>query len=118
MTDMKSATYRSPLRAAQSAGTTERILAAAATVMQARGHLAYAAVAAEAGVQERTVYRHFRTKQDLETGLWRWIVANLTGADFSATSEDELVNSMTSSFRGFDAGAPLIEAMLHSPQGR
>lgn len=79
--------------------------------------LTYAAVAAAAGVQERTVYRHFPTKEDLAAGLWDWIVAHLTHAYFTASNEEQLVAAMRRSFAGFDAEAPLIQAMLRSPQG-
>ncbi|HTQ87946.1 MAG TPA: TetR/AcrR family transcriptional regulator, partial [Streptosporangiaceae bacterium] len=79
--------------------------------------LTYASVAAEAGVQERTVYRYFPTKQDLEAALWDWIVQRLTHTDFAAQDEQQLVAAMRESFAGFDAGASLIHAMLHSPQG-
>jgi AcrR family transcriptional regulator len=74
-------------------------------------------VAEAAGVQERTVYRHFPTKADLEAGLWNWIIEHLTHADLAARNEDELVKAMRTSFVGFDMGAPLIQAMLHSREG-
>jgi AcrR family transcriptional regulator len=109
--------YHSPLRASQAAATRERIVEACVAVMQEGANLTYAAVAAAAEVQERTVYRHFPTKEDLEAALWDWIVAHLTHADFAASNEEQLVAAMRESFAGFDAGAPLIEAMLHSPQG-
>jgi AcrR family transcriptional regulator len=41
-------------------------LAACVTLMSRGADLTYASVAAEAGVQERTVYRHFPKKEDLE----------------------------------------------------
>ncbi len=110
-------TYHSPLRQAQVAATRTQILEACVAVMQTGAELTYSAVAEAAGVQERTVYRHFPTKAALEAGLWDWIIANVSHANFHATSEDELVSSMRSSFRGFDAAAPLIQAMLHSSQG-
>jgi AcrR family transcriptional regulator len=97
--------------------TRERILEACASVMESGVELTYSSVAKAAGVQERTVYRHFPTKTELEAGLWRWIIEHLTHADFKARSEDELVAAMRASFAGFDAGAPLIQAMLHSGQG-
>ena len=109
--------YHSPLRASQAAATRERIVEACVALMQRGADLTYAAVAASAGVQERTVYRHFPTKEDLEAGLWDWIVAHLTHADFAARDEGQLVAAMRNSFAGFDADAALIQAMLHSPQG-
>jgi AcrR family transcriptional regulator len=109
--------YHSPLRASQAAATRERIVAACVALMQRGADLTYAAVAAEAEVQERTVYRHFPKKEDLEAGLWDWIIRRLTHADFAAANEEQLITAMRQSFAGFDAGAPLSLAMLHSPQG-
>jgi AcrR family transcriptional regulator len=112
-----SGSYHSPLRESQAAATREQIVEACVALMQRGADLTYAAVAAGAGVQERTVYRHFPKKEDLETALWDWILQHLTHADFAARDEDQLVAAMRESFAGFDAGAPLIQAMLHSPQG-
>ena len=109
--------YHSPLREAQAAATRTRILEACAAVMETGADLTYSNVAQAANVQERTIYRYFATKDDLEAGLWGWILENLTHFDFSARSEEELVAAMHASFKGFDAGAPLIQAMLHSRQG-
>jgi AcrR family transcriptional regulator len=110
-------TYHSPLRASQAAATSERIVAACVALMHRGADLTYALVAAEAEVQERTVYRHFPTKEDLQAALWDWIIQHLTHADFAARNEEQLVAAMRESFAGFDAGAPLIQAMLRSPQG-
>ena len=63
--------YHSPLRQSQSAATRERIVKACVTLMQLGADLTYAAVAATAEVQERTVYRHFPRKEDLEAALQR-----------------------------------------------
>ena len=111
------AAYHSPLRKEQAAATRARILEGCVTIMEEGGDLTYAAVAAAAGVQERTVYRHFPARTDLQAGLWSWILEHLTHVDFSARTTDELVSDMRRSFAGFDAGAPVIQAMLHSPQG-
>ena len=109
--------YHSPLRESQAAATRERIVEACVALMQRGADLTYAAVAASAAVQERTVYRHFPKKEDLEAALWDWIVQHLTHADFAARDEGQLVTAMRDSFAGFDADAALIQAMLHSPQG-
>src|ERR1700683_5274716 len=110
--------YHSPLRRAQAAATRGRVLAGGASLMEAGTELTYSAIARAAGVQERTVYRHFPAKADLEAGLWEWITSRLTHVDFGAATADELIASMRRSFSGFDASAPLIQAMLHSTQGR
>jgi AcrR family transcriptional regulator len=110
-------TYHSPLRASQAAATRERIVEACVAVMRRGADLTYASVAAGAGVQERTVYRHFPAKEDLENALWDWIVQRLTHTGFAVRDEEQLVAAMRESFAGFDAGAPLIQAMLRSPQG-
>jgi len=109
--------YHSPLRAEQAAGTRSRIVEACVGLIRSGRELTVGAVAEAAGVQERTVYRHFATKEALEAAVWTWIVENLTQAELTASSEDELVNAMRRSFAGFEAGAALIEAMLHSRQG-
>ena len=109
--------YHSPLRASQAAATRERIVAACVALMHRGADLTYASVAAEAGVQERTVYRHFPKKEDLEAALWDWIVQRLTHADFAARDEEQLVAAMRESFAGFGADARLIQAMLHSSPG-
>jgi AcrR family transcriptional regulator len=109
--------YRSPLRAAQAAGTRARILDACLAIMRTGAELTYHAVAARADVQERTVYRHFPTRSDLESGVWQWILDQVTHVDFNARNADELIKLLHRSFAGFDADAALIQAMLHSRQG-
>jgi len=109
--------YHSPLRQAQAAATRERILQACASLMQQGADLTYHAIAQAAGVQERTVYRHFPTKADLEAGVWAWITSRLTHTDFAARNTDDLVANMRNAFAGFDASAPLIRSMLQSPEG-
>jgi AcrR family transcriptional regulator len=63
------------------------------------------------------IHRHFPKKEDLEAGLWDWIVEHLTHADFAAGNEEQLIAATRESFAGFDAHAGLIHEMLHSPQG-
>jgi len=109
--------YHSPLRQAQAAATRERILQACAALLQQGSDLTYQAIARAAQVQERTVYRHFPAKADLQAGAWEWITARLTHTDFAPRSTDELIANMRRAFAGFDASAPLIRSMLHSPEG-
>lgn len=109
--------YHSRVRAERTAATRGRILDACAALVTTGADLTYEAVAAGAGVRERTVYRYFPTKDDLERALWGWILDNLTRVDFGARSTDDLIAALHRSFAGFDAGAPLIQGMLHSRQG-
>jgi AcrR family transcriptional regulator len=109
--------YSSPLREEQAAATHARIVEACIAVLQAGGNLTYAAVAHQARVQERTVYRHFPAKEDLEAAAWAWILEHLTHVDFSPRTLEELILFLRKSFSGFDAGAPLIQSMLRSPEG-
>ena len=99
--------YHSPLREEQAAATRSRILDACLALMRTGADLTYSAVATRAGVQERTVYRHFPTRGDLEAGLWTWIRDHLTHVDFSADNTDDLVKALHRSFSGFDADNPL-----------
>jgi len=109
--------YHSPLRQAQAAATRARILQASVSLMEQGADLTYHAIAQAADVQERTVYRHFPTKADLEAGVWEWITSRLTRTDFAARNTDDLVADMRNAFAGFDASAPLIRSMLQSPEG-
>jgi TetR/AcrR family transcriptional regulator, regulator of autoinduction and epiphytic fitness len=72
--------YDSPLRREQAAATRTRMLAAAQSLFEERGYAAtsIAAIAAEAGVSQRTVYLAFETKAELLRALWN---ARLRGAD-------------------------------------
>lgn len=111
--------YRSALRAGQKAATRQRILDAAGHLMQDGGlaELSFAAVAREAGVRERTVFRHFANKDALLDGLWDWLDPRI-GVGAFPTSEAELVERPRRVFRAFDEHEPLMRAFWSSPQGR
>jgi glycosyltransferase involved in cell wall biosynthesis len=65
------------LRDRQKAATREQILRAVARRLEAGSldDLGFAEVAEEAGVGERTVYRHFSTKEALLGAFWAWLQA-------------------------------------------
>jgi AcrR family transcriptional regulator len=115
---MKSATYHSPLREAQAAATSERILAAVGAVLERGEEPTYALVAKEAGCQERTVYRHFPTREDLAAAFWDWQYSLVGPRDWSLGSEADLLALIDRSFRTFDEHPELIKAMLHTRHGR
>ena len=63
--------------------TREQILRAVARQLEAgqMDDLGFADVAKEAGVGERTVYRHFPTKEALLGAFWSWMQAQAQGVE-------------------------------------
>jgi AcrR family transcriptional regulator len=110
--------YHSPLRRAQAAGTREQILDAVARLVERGDDPTYAAVAKLAGVQERTVYRHFPMKSDLHRAFWARLHESEQALVDSVKDLASLRELVTRTFRGFDEKEPLIRALLHSEHGR
>jgi AcrR family transcriptional regulator len=111
--------YRSPLRAEQKEATRQRILDAAGRLMEDRGleQFSFSGIAREAGVKERTVYRHFPSKAALIDGLCAWFQQRIRYGDFART-EAELLAKPLQTFPGFDENERLARALWASPQGR
>jgi AcrR family transcriptional regulator len=119
---MKSAarsSYASPLRERQKADTRELILDTVKRLLKDRGlnDLSLAVVAREAGITERTVYRHFATREQLLEATWAAVNDRLGMREFPQTAA-ELIDRPRKVFPAFDAQAEVIRAMLASPQGR
>jgi AcrR family transcriptional regulator len=111
--------YESPLREEQREATRKRILDAAGALMEDRGlqQFSYAALAEQAGVTERTVYRHFPSKDTLFQGLWEWY-AERTRFGAIAQSEKDLLAQPLRTFPAFEENEQLCRALWLSPQGR
>ena len=111
--------YESPLRAAQKDATRQRILDAAGQLLGDRGleEFSFASIAKEAGVRERTVYRHFRTKTALIESLCDWYRKRVHYGDYAHT-EAELLAKPTQTFPAFEQNERLARALWSSPQGR
>ena len=118
-TSKVTSSYESPLRDAQKEETRRRILDAAGALIETMSPagLSFAAVAKQAGVQERTVYRHFATKDALLEALWAWLDPRI-GIKSFPQSESELIAFPEQVFPGFDDNEQLMRAMWASPQGR
>jgi len=112
-------TYESPLRAEQKKATRQRILDAAGRLMEDRGlqEFSFAAIAKEAGVKDRTVYRHFPSKNALIEALCVWFQDRIHYGDFAQT-EAELLAKPLQIFPGFEENEQLARALWSSPQGR
>ena len=106
-----------PLRVAQTAATRERILDAVAELTEAGEDPTFGAIAERAGVRERTVYRHFGTKEELYRAFWEHVHEERIDAGFSATDVDSLRRLVATSFEGFERNAALVKSMLHSEHG-
>lgn len=119
---MKSAArpaYASALRDRQKADTRALILQTVERLLKDRGleQLSLASVAREAGITERTVYRHFQTREQLLEATWAMVNDSIGMRAFPGTAE-ELVALPLVVFPAFEERAEVIRAMLASPQGR
>jgi AcrR family transcriptional regulator len=97
--------------------TRNRILDAAIAVLTRGGEeLTMAAVAEEASVTERTVFRHFETREKLFEAVWHWINIRLAVAGMPQSVPDLLV-SPRNKFPRFDADEALFRWFVANPQG-
>lgn len=114
-----SRSYDSPKRRAQADATRDRILQAVADVLDTSGgeEALFDEIAKSAGVERRTVFRHFPNKTELLRAFWNWIGARL-GPQILPSTLDDLIAMPPRIFDGFDAHENVIRASLHSPSGR
>lgn len=112
-------TYHSPLREARARETRERILAATADWLRrdAHGEFTLDAIAREAGIERRTVFRHFATREALLADFWEWINHRLAPRALPASLE-ELIAAPREAFAQFDGEEGVVRGSLHTPAGR
>lgn len=111
--------YSSPLRESQAKETRERILVAVASWIRDDSHsdFTYDDIAREAGVERRTVFRHFETKEALLEAFWVWINQRILPNTLPQNAA-ELIDGPRTVFPKFDESDGLIRASLHSRAGR
>ncbi|MDX2185747.1 MAG: TetR/AcrR family transcriptional regulator [Opitutaceae bacterium] len=111
--------YQSPVREAQAAQTRERILEALGRIIGETGNsdVLFDRLAEVAGVQRRTVFRHFENRDVLLRAFWTWLNARITSQVLPET-ESQLVDLPVEAFEGLDRHENLIRASLHSEAGR
>ncbi len=111
--------YNSPLREARARETRERILEGVAAWIQRDSPTPFTleAIAEEAGVERRTVFRHFATKEALLEAFWQWINHRITPRTLPE-SLPELIDGPREAFARFDDQEGVIRASLHTPAGR
>ena len=106
------------LQEARVALVRERVLEGVAQVL-AEGHeLTFARVAKAADVPERTVYRHFQTRDALLTAVFDWANTRVGFDGERPTRRDDVVGLIERLFPGFDEIAPVIHELLVAPEGR
>lgn len=109
----------SPLRTAHRDLTRSRILDAGIELLKNEDldALKLADIAAAAGVTERTLYRHFATREALMKALWPRLQARVGAQGFPASAAD-LVEAPRWLFPNFDREDGAVRASLFSPAGR
>lgn len=111
--------YMSPLRQQYAAQTRERILDAAITTLNdgTPEQLTIAGVAKAAGITERTVYRHFATREDLLRAVWPRMQARMGMSGFPDTVA-ALIATPQKVFPRFEAEEGSVRASMASEAGR
>jgi AcrR family transcriptional regulator len=79
--------------------------------------LTMASVAARAGVTERTVFRHFASRDVLIQAVWPRMQARVRSSGFPTTAE-ALIDTPNKLFPEFDKEEPLVRASAFSAAGR
>lgn len=105
-----------PLQDARSAVVRDLVLDGVSTLLRAGEDLTFARVAKASGVSERTVYRHFPTREALLTAVFVWVNRQIGLSDRPRTG-DEVVQLVRRVFPGFDELAPVILELLAAPEG-
>lgn len=111
--------YISPLREALALDTRERILETVAGFMRsgAPEPLTIDAIARRAGIERRTVFRHFSSRDALLAAFWVWINERYF-TDSLPSTLDELTTAPRRVFEQFDAEEGIVRGSLHSEAGR
>lgn len=98
--------------------TRARILDAAVALIEEAGEtpLTIAAVATRAGVTDRTVYRHFETREALLHATWTRMQERVASQGFPRTAQ-AMIDSPLRLFPRFDKSRELVRASLYSEAG-
>ncbi len=113
--------YDSPLRTDQQQGTRQRILEAVVAELEEKlpEELSFPSIAERARVAERTVYRHFPTREDLMDAFWTWWIAGPFGVPTDeAMTPDEVPDFIARIYAAFDRHEQVSRALVFSPSGR
>lgn len=88
-----------------------------ASLLAAGDDLTFAKVAKAAGVPERTVYRHFPTREALLTEVFHWANRRLEFEGDRPVDVEGATRLVRRVFPSFDEIAPVIRELLLAPEG-
>lgn len=110
------AKYRSPLRESHAKLTRERILDGVGTVIRndSIDSVTFAAVAAASGVQDRTVFRYFATRELLLKAFWEF-KRDKSGIQHLPHTLDEICEWPRRAFPRFDEDPLVMRALFSAP---
>jgi AcrR family transcriptional regulator len=103
---------------AKAAVVRQRVLAGVAELIAAGDDVTFAKAAAAAGVPERTVYRHFPSRDALIAGLYADTNDRIGFAGTPPRTAAEMTAMVQQVFPGFDTVAPIVAELLATPEGR
>jgi AcrR family transcriptional regulator len=96
----------------------DRVLEGMAGVLERGEELTFTNVARAAGVPERTLYRHFPSRQALLSAAFAWANQRI-GFDGALPTDAESSARLTRRvFPGFDGVAPVVQLLLVTPEGQ
>jgi AcrR family transcriptional regulator len=96
----------------------ERVLDGVEALLAAGDDLTFTKVAEAAGVPERTVYRHFATREALLAAVFDWANRRIGFSGDLPVDGAGAVELVRRVFPGFDEIAPVIRELLIAPEGR
>ena len=77
-----------------------------------------AAVARQADITERTIYRHFPTREDLLNAAWRRALrAFIRGQTQQVETLDQILELTRAAYENFDANEGIVRAIISAPEG-
>ena len=112
--------YHSPLRSRQKEQRRDLILDAVDAILRRApvSEVTIAAVARQAEVTERTIYRHFPAREDLLNASWRRALRAFTGGQTQQVETlDQILELTRAAYQDFDANEGIVRALISAPEG-
>jgi AcrR family transcriptional regulator len=102
----------------KAAAVRDRVLAGVSDLIAAGADVTFTKAAAATGVPERTIYRHFPTRDALMAALFEHTNRRIGFEGELPTTPQAMTAMVQRVFPGFDTVAPVVAELLTSPEGR